>query len=263
MKNLLFLLLFCMVGTVNATTYTWTGSSSINWNDASNWSPATVPGSADIASFTNTSTTYQPKLDTSRSIAGLTVSANISLDLNTYQLTVNGNTTLDRGTYSNGSLIVNGTTLSLGYMNAQGTVYYGPTLSCSLTVTAATLSIKFSTFNAAVVLTKTGSSTDQWQGGNTFNSTVSMTNSGSGLLNPGFRGVNTYNAAVSLYNQSSGSIGFSQTANIGSNVPYCYINADLYLSNTGSGEINLGRYAATYYSTAKTIRMAAGTRILC
>lgn len=261
MKNLLFLLLFCMVGTVNATTYTWTGSSSINWNDASNWSPATVPGSADIASFTNTSTTYQPKLDTSRSIAGLTVSANISLDLNTYQLTVNGNTTLDRGTYSNGSLIVNGTTLSLGYMNAQGTVYYGPTLSCSLTVTAATLSIKFSTFNAAVVLTKTGSSTDQWQGGNTFNSTVSMTNSGSGLLNPGFRGVNTYNAAVSLYNQSSGSIGFSQTANIGSNVPYCYINADLYLSNTGSGEINLGRYAATYYSTAKTIRMAAGTRI--
>ncbi len=57
LRLLILLILFFCVQSASAVTITWTGTASIFWNDAANWSPAQIPGLSDEVIILNTSTT--------------------------------------------------------------------------------------------------------------------------------------------------------------------------------------------------------------
>jgi hypothetical protein len=87
-----------------AANITWTGSSGGNWGDASNWTPATVPGAADNVTF-NTSVTVNMN-GVTVNIASLNVTNN-----STVLLSSNGLTDFNVSAASNALLIGSGSTL--------------------------------------------------------------------------------------------------------------------------------------------------------
>ncbi|AFZ60550.1 SBBP repeat-containing protein [Anabaena cylindrica FACHB-243] len=77
-------------------TLSWKNAANGNWNLASNWTPGTIPSSADIAQIT-IGGTYTVLLDINRTLTGLTLGTTIgiqTLDINGYTLTLNGASTV-------------------------------------------------------------------------------------------------------------------------------------------------------------------------
>lgn len=161
---LVIIIIAACIETVHAqTTYTWKGTTSTDWNTASNWSPASVPTATSIvqigfSTFTNAPTISSTETVSAASISfgtvksatltlngNLTVTGNISMASasifsmsNTSVLTLGGNFssgTLKFPTSSTAKIILNGTaaqyfptttTMSgnVGYLDDQNT-YYG------------------------------------------------------------------------------------------------------------------------------------------
>ncbi|MFT5207338.1 MAG: filamentous hemagglutinin family protein [Candidatus Omnitrophota bacterium] len=69
-------------------TYTWDGSSSTDWNTAANWDLNAVPGTTDDVVIANVAN--DPLLDSTRTVASLTVNSSGILDLNGNGLTISG-----------------------------------------------------------------------------------------------------------------------------------------------------------------------------
>ncbi len=59
-------------GVAGAATITWSNPAGGNWGTAANWSPATVPGAADVAVITLAGT-YTVTLNVSAQVASLTL----------------------------------------------------------------------------------------------------------------------------------------------------------------------------------------------
>ena len=79
------LLLALLAGTARAATNDWVGTTSTNMSTAANWSPANVPGSADVAHWNAASYGNQPSLT-----AGLTIGQLLFGEGNSSTVTIGG-----------------------------------------------------------------------------------------------------------------------------------------------------------------------------
>src|SRR6185437_14690747 len=179
------------------TSYTWNGSLSSAWTTAGNWTPNGIPGSADNVTIVTGSNTCQ--LTASQSIGNFTLTSG-ALDLGGTTLTINGATvTFTKGTVQNGTVAI----------PAAATTSFttGPTvMNCPVTITSATISLKNTTFQQTLSITKTGSSNDASPGGNVFNGVVTVTNAGSGTLYLANGAGDQFNANATFNNTGSASL---------------------------------------------------------
>lgn len=75
---------------LSTSVFTWTGTSSTNWNDSGNWSCNNIPGNAASDVIISSSATNMPSLGIDVSIRDLNLSGTSTLTLNGHTLTVNG-----------------------------------------------------------------------------------------------------------------------------------------------------------------------------
>src|SRR5579859_5676249 len=270
-----FVLAFCLglfLPARSQTSYTWKGTLSTNWNVAANWMPNGIPGTADNVTIVTGSNTCV--LSSAVSISNLTVTSGV-LDLGGFALTMGGSAvSCAGGTVQNGWLVVQGaTTTSFGS---------GPVMmNCKVYISSATVTLRNTTFQDSLVLTKTGSSNDGSAGGNVFNGAVSMTNSGSGYLLMGNGTADQFNStavftdsgSASLYiayNSSNNSFAGQTTFNsrssvnggvfVGSNSVGTSFNGNIVVNSTAGQGVQFctGNTTATaILATGKTV--AVGT----
>jgi hypothetical protein len=189
------------------TSYTWNGSASTAWNNATNWTPNGIPGSADNVTIVTGSNTCQ--LNATSSINNFTLTSG-TLDLGGFTLTVAGPTVVfTKGTVQNGAFTVSGaTTTNFGA---------GPTvMNVTASLTSATITIRNTTFQNALTVVKTGSTNDASAGNNVFNGTVTMTNNGTGYLLMGNGNPDQFNAPATFNNNGSADlyVAYNSTNNI-------------------------------------------------
>ncbi|HXB09581.1 MAG TPA: hypothetical protein VNW04_20785, partial [Puia sp.] len=186
------------------TAYTWKGVVSTDWNTPANWAPNGVPGAADNVTIVTGSNSCV--LTGATSINNLIINSGV-LDLGGVLLTVGGtNASFSNCTVQNGWLSVQGaTTTSFG---AAGVV-----MNCRTYIRSATVTVRNATFQDSLVLTKTGSSNDQSQGGNIFNGALSMTNTGGGYLLMGNSNGDLYNADAVFTDSGSANLYVAYNSN--------------------------------------------------
>ncbi|HEV2481309.1 MAG TPA: hypothetical protein VGS79_16670, partial [Puia sp.] len=206
-RPLLVATLMTLVCAVTAqTSYTWNGSLSSAWNTAGNWTPNGIPGSTDNVTVVTGSNTCQ--LTASQSIGNFTLTSG-TLDLGGATLTINGATvTFTKGTVQNGTLNVPAATTT--------SFTTGPiVMNCPVTLSSATISLKNTTFQQTVAITKTGSTNDASPGGNVFNGVATITNAGSGNLYLANGASDQFNANAAFNNTGSASlmIAYNSTGN--------------------------------------------------
>jgi hypothetical protein len=177
--------------------YTWNGTLSTDWNTAGNWTPNGIPGAADNVTIVTGSNTCL--VGTTVSIANFKLTSG-TLDLGGSTFTVSGATvTFTAGTVQNGVVnIPAATTTSFGN---------GPvTMNCPVNITSSSVTMKNTTFQEPLTVTKTGSSNDGSGGGNVFNDVTTMTNAGSGYLLLANGQPDAFNAPVTFNNTGSSSL---------------------------------------------------------
>jgi hypothetical protein len=178
------------------TSYTWTGSISTSWNTAGNWAPAGIPGAIDNVTIVTGSNTCV--LNATSSINNITITSG-TLDLGGFTLNTTGPTALfSTGTVQNGTMNITGATT---------TTFNGPvTMNCPVNITSATVTLKNTTFQNPLTLTKTGGTNDNSSGNNIFNGAVTMTNTGTGYLLMGNGNPDHFNANATFNNLGSSNI---------------------------------------------------------
>lgn len=219
---------------------TWTGATDTNWNEASNWNPATVPATGNNAGILN-GNTVQLSTNPASGIDQLLVSGVSTLDL-TAQLTITGPTG-GHGLYvgANGSSgIINvGNGGSLGVTGGNFGVGRGQTglitLAAGGTITASTIN----EFHLG------------WDGGGTGTITQTggtFTKSGGGDLRIGaFGGSGTYNISGGSANMENLKISY---AGSGTGT----------VTQTGGTVINTGELAVGWASSGNaTYNISAGS----
>ncbi|MBS1664235.1 MAG: T9SS type A sorting domain-containing protein [Bacteroidetes bacterium] len=194
LTTLLLLFLAFSQDTKAQTNYTWNGSTSTDWNTAANWTPNGIPGAADNITIVTGANTCL--LNANAGISNFKLTSG-TFDLGGYTLTINGATaTFSTGTVQNGTMnIPSATTTTFGN---------GPiTMNCTVSVTSATVTMRNTTFQKPLTVTKTGSSNDASSGGNTFNDNTVMNSTGSGYFLLGNGTPDVFNGPVTFNNTSS------------------------------------------------------------
>jgi microcompartment protein CcmK/EutM len=219
-----YMLTFMNVKSVLASTsFTWNGTISSDWNEPLNWTPNGIPDSTDLISI---SVTPRPLvLDTDRKIANLTCNNLSSIDLNGFVLSLSGNLISNAGAAIelnggvltvSGNLTLNGGTIndadSTGFLMTQGSSCVfgnssgGPTFNSNVNISAGNITLRSTTFNRGVVITKRGAGNDNSFGANTFNGITEFINNGTGniLLSNNVRDV--FNNMVTFTNNGTAGI---------------------------------------------------------
>ena len=210
--------LFCLItlsSAVKATSYTWNGSVSSSWGEPNNWTPSGIPDLGDDVSIS--STANNPVFEEISGLNNFTINSG-SLDMSLFTLVIYGTATFNGGTLSNGNI------------NCQSNVVFaGTTFNVEVTVASSDISFtSATTFNNPVSFTKTGSNNFYEAGGNTFNSTFSLTNSGTGEIRLATTSADTYAGNVTFTNTGSGWISPSYGATGNS------YQGNITLNSTGS-----------------------------
>ena len=196
----LFLLAcLCLIGQAgqSQTNYTWNGSLSTDWNTAGNWTPNGIPGAADNVTIVTGGNTCLLSASTGVSNFKLTSG---TFDLGGFTFSANGTTaTFSTGTVQNGVFGVTGAT-STSFGN-------GPiNMNCIVNINSAAVTLKNTSFQQAVTITKTGASNDASAGGNVFNGVVTVNNQGAGYFLMGNGSPDNFNAAATFNNTGSSNI---------------------------------------------------------
>lgn len=236
--------------TVHAqTSYTWNGSLSSAWSTAGNWTPNGIPGSADNVTIVPGSNICQ--LAANQSIGNFILN-NGTLDLGGATLTINGATaTFTKGTVQNGVLNIAGATST--------TFNAGPTvLNCPVTISSASVTIRNTTFQQTVAITKTGSSNDASTGGNVFNGAVTITNAGSGNVYLANGTGDQFNANATFNN--TGSAGLAIAYNSTNNT---FNGLTSFNNSSTAGGISISWYSAgTRFNNNIAVSSTSGQGIL-
>lgn len=201
--------------------YTWNGAADSLWSNSANWSPAGIPTSNDHVTIP--ALARYPVLSGNSALSDLTLNANARLDMNGFSftisngftmytssilnvngntLTINGSATFSGGTISSSS--GNGGILITGNSSVFGNAASGPTFNVPLSVNAATLTLRNTTFNRVTSLTKTGATNDAASGNNVFNDSTFLTNSGTGYIVYSNATRDMYNAPLILNSTNTG-----------------------------------------------------------
>ena len=228
-RPILIVTLLCLFIAVEAqTSYTWNGSLSAAWNTPGNWTPNGVPGSADNVTIVTGSNTCQ--LSASQSINNFTLTSG-TLDMGGATLTIGGATvTFTKGMVQNGTLLVPGATTT--------NFTTGPVvMNCPVTITSASITLKNTTFQQTLTITKTGSTNDASPGGNVFNGVLTINHAGTGSFYLGNGTADQFNANATFNNTGSGNLLIAY------NSPNNSFNGLTTFNNTPAG--NSGIYVSS------------------
>lgn len=227
----------------------WVASTPGNWNDPANWSTtsggaggASVPIAGNTAIFNNLGL-GTCILDISPDLSALTINTTFtgSIDLPGNRiLTTTGTNTFAGGTVTSGT----GASLTL---NASGTTTFsGTQFNVPVDGNTAGLNFSGSVFNNPVNITKTDNNTYNGQGGNTFNSTLTITTLGGGELRLSLVNPDIYSSDVVLNINGTGSIlmarnGAGNQFNGNIIINYNATGSALFGSNGGTATLASGR----------------------
>ncbi|REJ80174.1 MAG: T9SS C-terminal target domain-containing protein [Bacteroidetes bacterium] len=210
-----------------ATAVSWNGSVDNNWNNASNWSPAVIPGPGSLVTIGMSP--RDPQLSDHVTVTDLILNNGAKLRLNDYSITLNGNYIMNNGSELQmskstavvlGNATINGgvisasgglnpltqtpaTFIAKGTNTVIGSTGVSPMIQADLVVTSATVTLRSTTFNGTVSIEKSGITNDACFGGNVFNRTASFTNSGSGSFILSNNSRDIYNEDVVFNNSGS------------------------------------------------------------
>jgi len=270
-RSLLFLagLMLVIVNCSAQTTYTWTGSTSTNWNTTSNWTPAGTPGSTDTVIIT--SHTNNPALANNTTIAWLSITG-ATLTLNSHTLTTSNKLELASSAITSGDIQATGKLIDIA----------STAISASITASCEDVFVSTSHLNSSVDLTKTGSSVNICSGGNVFAAPVTINENGSGRISLAYNVPDTFNSTLTANNNGTADLqfgGFSQHNQYSGDV-YCNVattssgiqisfgagngggdfGGNLYLSNAsgGYGGVNIGNSGSFTQAAGKTISIGSG-----
>jgi len=243
---LLFISLLIFLQPISAqTSYTWNGSLSSSWNTAGNWTPNGIPGAADNVTIVTGSHTSQ--LNATTAVNDFTLTSG-TLDMGGDTLTASTAATFTSGTAQNGTFL----------MPSATTVVFGSstvTMNCIVNITSADITLKNTTFQKSLTITKTGSTNDVSSGGNIFNGTLTATNSGSGYLMFGNSNGDQFNASVTFNN--TGTSGIYVANNSTGNT----FNGNIIVTSASGGGIQFcagSNTAAATLSSGYTITVGSG-----
>lgn len=193
-----YLLTFLNVKTMFASTlYTWNGSVNSLWTEPLNWTPNGIPDSTDMISISGS---VNPLLmDGDRKIANLTCNNSSNIDLSGFVLSLSGNFISNAGSLIelNGGVITisgnanfnggivsdsdsSGFVMTTGSSCVFGNSSGGPTMNAMVNVNAGNVTLRSTTFNRGVIISKRGSGNDNSFGGNTYNGITEIINNGTG-----------------------------------------------------------------------------------
>ncbi|NQY67475.1 MAG: hypothetical protein HRT72_07110, partial [Flavobacteriales bacterium] len=247
-------LFFLVTINIQAANRYWVAGATSNWNNTANWSTAnggsggaSVPLATDVAIF-NANGLGNCNIDILATIGGLTVDGYTStIDLTGFIFTSAGNVTLKSGTINDtpgtGSLTINSTATA----RFTGTVF-----GAIINATSSRVYLSGSTFNAAAVFTKNGGGNDGGSGGNTFNSTVSITNSGTGYFMLANTTPDIFNDDLTLTNSGT------QIIYLAHNSAGNLFNGNITINATSGNGIRFGQGSLGTATLASTKTMAIG-----
>ncbi|MBI3521373.1 MAG: hypothetical protein HY062_18690, partial [Bacteroidetes bacterium] len=169
--------------------------------------------------------------------------------------------TINTGTYDKGYLLLQRFTqlgnapMNLNLAATSNYLYIGPlsTIGGNLTAVAPSINnIITSTFNGTTDITKNGAANDQWTGGNTFASTATITNSGTGYILLGTSNPDIFNGDVTF--TSSGSNYIAPSYNSTGNM----FNGNITVNSTGTSigiTFGPGALGTSTLAATKTIQI--------
>ena len=231
MKSALLLLVLVVLPAMSkAVSYTWTGASSTSWSVNGNWSPSTgYPDIGDDATITSAG--FSPVFEEIIGIVNFTMTSG-TLNLSGFDLQISGTGTFNGGTITNGGAV--------GVICLGNSSFAGTTFSTKVAVSGTSTAFNGGTFNNPVTVTKTSSSAVTFNGGNTFNSTFALTNSGSGDIILANINPDTYVGNVTLTNSGT---GFIYASHIATGTAY---QGNITFNSTGSSAgIRIGQGGGT------------------
>jgi hypothetical protein len=132
------------------------------------------------------------------------------------------------------------------------TLYLGPSTNFSgaVTATAPGIYTNGATYPAAVVLNKTGASNDNGSGANSFATTLTVNNSGSGYILFAQTTADTYTGAVTVNNSGTGYVHMAYSS--GGNT----FGSTLTVNNTGTGAATTGFLLCNAAGSSATVNGA-------
>ncbi|MFZ6001109.1 MAG: hypothetical protein ACOYW3_11415 [Bacteroidota bacterium] len=240
------LLLVASITSYSADRY-WVAVASGSWNLSTNWSAtsggpggASVPGANDVAIFNSGSA--QCVLVSNRFSGGIIMSGYTGvINLGGFSLTTTGTNVFSTGGVSSGTLSFN---------NSTSVTFSGTQFSANITGTSDVVLFNGSSFFGAVALSKTGNTNDTGTGGNSFFSSVSITNAGAGQLMLS-NGSNDIFNSDATFNSTNGGIW------VGS-LNSAVFNGNLIV-NSSSGSISFGvPNGSATLAAGKTISVGTG-----
>jgi hypothetical protein len=169
--------------------------------------------------------------------------------------------TINTGTFDKGYLLLQrftqlgGAAVNLNLATGANYLTLGPltTFGGNLTAVAPSINnINSTTFNGTTDITKNGSTNDQWTGGNTFSSTTTILNSGTGFIRLGVTNPDVFNDDVTF--TSSGSSYFEPSYNSAGNLYNGNITVNSIGSSTGIN-FGTGGLSTSTLAATKTIQI--------
>ncbi len=217
----------------SAVDYTWSSFfGSTNWNSALNWNPNGIPGAGDNVTISGFILNVPQVPAGGATVNDFTIEngalLGAAINLNGGTLTINGNAEFNAGELTNGSIVCNG----------NSAIFNGSEFNATVTATCNAILLNGSEFNNPVTLTKTGTSTDAGDGNNTFNSSLQLSNTGTGQFRLGVNNSDDFNAVVQIHNQSSGNI------DVAYNTATNDFTDTVYIINDGSGDVTIAQGAS-------------------
>ncbi len=228
--------------TVNPNIYTWTGTTSVNWNVSTNWSPNGVPGTNDDVVIP--ATTTKPTVNVSSTCNNLSFTGNTTITIakgtnntnNAIVLTVNTAVSIPSGVTATISMPLGAPTFTAG--NAPLT-YSEFDIGGTLT-NAGTLSVNNGVLQVDAGSTITNSGTFTANGGNMINLSGNGGTAYNAITNSGTFYAGTSNSACTLIVDDGSSITNSGTFYLGSTSVLQYYNTQSHNCNvTNSGTFTL------------------------
>ncbi|MGV6861188.1 MAG: T9SS type A sorting domain-containing protein [Putridiphycobacter sp.] len=230
----------------------WVASSASNWNNTANWSAtnggaggASVPTAGDFVYF-NSNGLGDCSLDINADFDGFNSSGYTGvIDLNGFLMnpTVSGT---DYCVFNGGTITDNTNTITLAFATSNYVRFNGMTIDVPLNFTTDRIDFDGSVFNEGVEVLTNGVNGINGAGGNTFNSTLKITNTGSGYVLLGYTNPDIFNDDVTLINTGTSRIRLAY------NSPGNQFNGNIIVACTNGGGIYLGEGALTSSTMAST-----------
>ncbi len=230
----LLVILLAVTNVFGANRY-WVANSAGNWNSTSNWSTssggaggASVPGPGDFIYF-NANGLGNCNLDVNAAFDGITISGYTGvIDLNgfSFDAAVSGSANC---TFASGTINDTPGTSEINHTSTLLTRFSGTTFGATININSNQVDFDGGIFNAPVTVHANGNGSTNGNGGCTFNSTFTATNSGTGYFLMGQTNPDIFNGVVTLTNTSTSRI---RIAYAGTGHQF---NDNIIVENTGGG----------------------------